>query len=461
MSWYRDVKNILASEPETWLAYLYGQRLEDMPAFLKHSPRFKGTFARVLAFFWFLAKQTSWSRKPSKSGERVNYLVFASSINQMNALNSTVHALRRKQVSVLAISKSEFVGSVECKELYSADAFSFLDSLKAMSIFILRAPKLFNSLNGQHPAKRRWYFHYFCHAYAYLPYFLGLFKSIKPDFVIVSNDHTCENRCCLAVAHYLGIKTVYMQHASVTTIFPALRVNYAFLDGRSALETYRQCENNQPNNQRYVPKPLVIFSGQKKKLEASREIEHGERYIGIALNLLDNIDSGLKLAEKLANKGHNVCLRWHPGQKSEEVRKIKIKVGDWDNLVLSDPKHESLGDYLGRLQMVVAGNTGLLLEAAVVGVLPVYYELQPPQFPDYYGFVRNSLALHAKTEKQLESMLSESDERIGPEPDAVRYYSATYKTVWDGREGELVASCLEVLRSGGDLSQAAPEIEIL
>lgn len=461
MSWYRDVRNILASENETWLAYLYGQRLEDMPAFLKHSPRFKGTLARVAAFFWFLTKQVSWRRKPVLVGEKIDYLVFASSVNQMNALDGTIRALKRHGQSVMAVSSKQFIDSADRKELYSAEVFSLLDLLKATLLFAVRAPQLYIFLKGQHPAKLSWYFHYFCHTYAYLPYFLGLLRGTKPDYIIVSNDHTCANRCCLVVAHYLGIKTVYMQHASVTTIFPALRVNYAFLDGKSALETYRQCEGNQPDSPRDVPRPLAIFSGQKKRLMASRDIDEAERYTGIALNLLDDIDAGLELAEELATKGYKVCLRWHPGQKPEGIRQIKTKLAQWDNVLLSDPKQESPGDFLARLKLVVAGNTSILLEAAVVGVLPVYYELQPPQFPDYYGFVRNGLAFHAKTPEQLTRLLSDNDHSRGPEPDAVRYYSATYRTEWDGCEGELVARCLEVLRAGGDVSEVAPGTDIL
>lgn len=461
MSWYRDVKNILASEPETWLAYLYGQRLEDMPAFLKHPPRFKGTVARVAAFFWFLIKQVSWRRKPSGVDKEFEYLVFASSVNQMNALDGTVRALKQDGQSVLAVSSDQFIDSAERKELYSGEAFSLLDVLKACWLFAIRAPRLYAFLRGQHPAKRSWYFHYFCYAYAYLPYFLGLLRDTRPSYVIVSNDHNCANRCCLAVAHYLGIKTVYMQHAAVTAIFPALRVDYAFLDGKSALDTYRQCEGNQPNSVRDVPIPLTIFSGQKKRLVTYRNIGEARQCTGIALNLLDNIDAGLELAEKLATQRHKVCLRWHPGQKPEGVRKIKTWLRQCDNIILSDPGQESPGDFLARVKILVAGNTSILLEAAIAGALPVYYEFQPPHFPDYYGFVRNGLARHAETAKQLTRLLADSDVSRGPEPDAVRYYSATYRTEWDGREGDLVARCLEIIRSGGDVSEVAPGTEAL
>lgn len=461
MSWYGAAKRILESEPETWLAYLYGQKLEEMPAFLMHPPRFKGAALRVLAFFAFMAKQTSWRRKPVANRAKVDYLVFASSVNQMNALDGTVRAILQNNNSLLAISKKKFINTPERRRLYSADCFSAGDMLRATILFIVRAPSLYLRLRDQHPAKRHWYFHNFCHSYPYLMYFFGLFREVKPGYVIVSNDHTCANRCCLAVAHYLGIATVYMQHASVSDIFPALRVNFAFLDGRSALETYRRCETNQPSGVRDVPTPLVILSGQKKRLSPPNKICTGPRFVGIALNLLDEIDAGLQLIEVLAGKGYKLGVRWHPGQKPSEIRKIRARASRWDSVRLSDPKTESPGEFLARLKLIIAGNTSILLEAAVVGVLPVYYELQRPQFSDYYGFVRSGVALYAKTYEELENLLTEYSSEVGPELEAVRYYSATYKTVWDGREGELVVRCLEAIKAGENLRELAPAVESL
>ena len=78
--------------------------------------------------------------------------------------------------------------------------------------------------------------------YAYLVYFHRVSSELTPSFVLTANDLNPSNRALLAIAHQLEIRTVYLQHASVTKIFPALRVTYAFLDGIWAMETYKQCE---------------------------------------------------------------------------------------------------------------------------------------------------------------------------------------------------------------------------
>ena len=115
--------------------------------------------------------------------------------------------------------------------------------------------------------------------------------------MITSNDHNVPNRCMLAVAHHLGIKTVYLQHASVSPIFPALRVNYAFLDGQCALDIYRQCEPNQPNTNRNAPLPKVILSGQKKHVKRSEKSQ--STLIGVAFNVLDDAEAGIAFINAL------------------------------------------------------------------------------------------------------------------------------------------------------------------
>ena len=45
MRWFRDINAILEQEPETWLVYLYGQQLENIP----HLVRKKKTFPRLIS----------------------------------------------------------------------------------------------------------------------------------------------------------------------------------------------------------------------------------------------------------------------------------------------------------------------------------------------------------------------------------------------------------------------------
>jgi hypothetical protein len=253
----------------------------------------------------------------------------------------------------------------------------------------------------------------------------------------------------LAVAHQLGIKTIYLQHASVSPIFPALRVNYAFLDGQCALDIYRQCEPNQPATARHVPTPQVILSGQKKHLHKS---DNGNTsLIGVALNSLDGAAASIEFIETLARENLQVRLRWHPGQAPADIRQFRNAFSGNPRVSVSDPRQEPIADFMKPLGWLIAGNSSIHLEAALAGVMPIYYELTPPDHPDYYGYVKNGLSQRFDSVEGVLALVKSTRCNHHPNTAAVRYYSATYLTQWEGREGELVAECLAKLSRGEEL----------
>jgi hypothetical protein len=253
----------------------------------------------------------------------------------------------------------------------------------------------------------------------------------------------------LAVAHHLGIKTVYLQHASVSPIFPALRVNYAFLDGQCALDIYRQCEPNQPNTNRNAPLPKVILSGQKKHIKRSGKSE--STLIGVALNVLDDAEAGIAFINALQDEGLGVRLRWHPGQAITNINQFRAAFASRERVSLSDPKRESISDFMAEIGWLIAGNSSIHLEAAIAGVMPIYYELSPPNHSDYYGYVKHGLTQKAASVPEVLKIIEKTQDNHTPNAGAVRYYSDTYLTEWDGREGELVAGCLKALAVDDEL----------
>ena len=289
--WYREIVEILEQEPETWLAYLYGVQLDNIPHLSRFKPRFRGVFLRLLVVFHFLVRNLSLKKTPRLSSEiRPRFLVYAGTINQMNALDSTIDSLRVSGESVVAVAKKGFVNTAERRVRYQSYSFGVTDEAKAVLLMLIRGRKLYKSLKKIQTQAVDWHFNRFCQVYVYLAYFYDLLKGMRPEFVVTANDHNVPNRCILAVAHRLGIKTVYMQHASVSDLFPALRVNYAFLDGQAALDIYRECERNQPLTRRSVPTPQVFLTGQKKSLVCSDGQE--KDYLGVALNALDDPRNG-------------------------------------------------------------------------------------------------------------------------------------------------------------------------
>ncbi|MGF2733396.1 hypothetical protein [Marinobacter sp. DUT-1] len=439
MRWYKAIRKILANEPETWLAYFHGQQLQSMPHMIRNKPVLRGIFWRLFYLLLWMFKETRFRSKPSvKRGQTCKYLVFADTVNQANSLNGVVDALREQGELVVAICKSKFLGHPERKERYVPYHLGPLDDIKGLYLLITRWRDLTESLSEQSPIAARWYFDKFCASYFYLVYFYRLFNRLRPEFVITANDHNVPNRCMLAVAHYMGIKTVYLQHASVGRLFPALRMNYAFLDGQSALDTYLVCEGNQPAYPTSVPAPSVFLTGQKKNLRIQRPVD--KPYIGVAVNTLDRADLVVCFVNAVIESGREVCLRWHPAQAPADINRYKRTYVGNSKVILSDPKVDSISQFMERLHCLVAGNTSILLEAAVARVCPVYFEYQPPDTPDVYGFVKHGLALHARSVNEFLSWLDL--DKLGLNKTAVQYYSASFGTEWEGREGKLVAEHL-------------------
>lgn len=439
MGWYKDINAILEQEPETWLAYLYGQQLENIPHLTRTKPRFRGLVLRLCVYFLFLVRHFAL-RQPTGLKTKADFVVFAGTANQMSSLEGTTNILKRNGKRVLEIGHGKLLHTDDQRDRYIPFSFNVPDIVKSLVLLGRHGASLYKDLQKKHPSAVQSYFNNFCSVYTYLVYFHRVLKKTKPDFVITSNDHNPPNRSLLAVAHYLGIKTVYLQHASVSNLFPALRADYAFLDGQCALDTYRECEKNQPETKRQAPTPKVLLTGQKKHL--ARSDKRNAAAIGVALNALDDSATAIRFVKELANAGQQVRVRWHPGQSERHVAQYLTVFSGIAQVQLSNPKTEPVSDFMANIRWLVAGNSSIHLEAALAGVTPIYYELTPPDNPDYYGYVRHGLAKRANSAAEIVALMAAGFGVEGPDVEAVRYYSATYLTEWDGSEGELVGEIL-------------------
>jgi len=448
MGWYSDLKTILAGEPEPWLAYLHGQQIDNLPHILRKRPRYRGIILQIAKYGVLLLRGLQLKQRPELK-RPAKFFVFTGSANQMSALNQTIDSLRQCGETVVAIGNKRFLDKHDPTERYIPFSLNIVDVLRSVILLATRGFGLYKTLKAKHPVSVDWHFTTFCSVYNYLVCFHRVLGQVKPEFVITSNDHNVPNRCMLAVAHHLGIKTVYLQHASVSPIFPALRVNYAFLDGQCALDIYRQCEPNQPNTNRNAPLPKVILSGQKKHIKRSGKSE--STLIGVALNVLDDAEAGIAFINALQDEGLGVRLRWHPGQAISNINQFRAAFASRERVSLSDPKRESISDFMAEIGWLIAGNSSIHLEAAIAGVMPIYYELSPPNHSDYYGYVKHGLTQKAASVPEVLKIIEKTQDNHTPNAGAVRYYSDTYLTEWDGREGELVAGCLKALAVDDEL----------
>lgn len=460
--WLSEVESILSEEPEEWLSYRHGQLEKKLfPAVancLGSSRVFCSLNFFATIFRRFSVKESFKSRVFKKA---VDFFVFAGTQNQEAALAKTTEMLSRYGCNLSYVGTS--LDSKFGQQLIDRRviAFNAIDIVQTAILFARNWRNLSKRLeqSGEQPAFR--FFDAYCMSYCYLVYFYRILKRIKPSYVLVANDHSVENRCLLAVAYRMKIKTVYLQHAAVSEFFPALRVNYAFLDGEFSLSKYRQCEENQPVSGAKFPLPKIYLSGQCKSL--SQRVNGKSRKVGLAINSIDNVKLLSGLLTVLAKNGFDVCIRWHPAQPKSDIGYIKNFIKQNRGFEFSDPSQENVGGFVERVCCVVAGNSSILLEAAIAGALPIFYEVERTGIRDYYEFVKNGLAVEAESTESLMQLLANLDGTVRPRPSAIRHYSSTFGTSWEGREGELIARILFGLcRKGGcSVDLCFPELKNL
>ncbi len=254
-------------------------------------------------------------------------------------------------------------------------------------------------------------------------------KQYKPAAVIFANDHNADARAMLLAAKVLGIKTIYIQHASVSTLFPPLAFDLSLLEGQDALDKYKQCGPVQgevklvgmPKADSYVP--FRNFSNEIKT-------------VGIGCNLMDELGEVEKVLRDLANSFPELrfILRPHPRDSRNLAALTKIS----NNISVSNGKTEAVFDYLKNLDVLVSGNSGIHLEAVLLNVWSIFYEFNPLQpLHDYYGFINKGLVDTAASPGQLRELLSSNRYTRPQVYTRAQYFNATVATPDDGKSSEI------------------------
>src|SRR5690606_29442694 len=122
--------------------------------------------------------------------------------------------------------------------------------------------------------------------------------------------------------------------------------------------------------------------------------------IGIGANLMDLTAEIKQLLTKLtqAFPDLRIILRPHPRDK----RDFGFASGTGDQVTISDGSQVPVFDFLQQIDVLIAGNSGIHLEAVLLNVWSVYYNFNPQEnLHDYYGYVANRLSDEATSAEQV------------------------------------------------------------
>jgi hypothetical protein len=446
-----ESKKLLDIEDEIYLSYQLGHTLSENEYLRENVQLKEGLFWRIGVFL----KQVLSSISPfGKNLEEVNVYIFVSTLNQLRSIQSTIESIKLAGVlNKVSLGVGEnFVKSIHYVEQDNLQHLKFRvrDACICMLLFVNRAWILYSSLKAmRNEVGISKYFNEFCLAYLYLPGFLNLLSQLKPEFVIVANDHSTAQRCLRLAAERLKIKTVFMQHGAGTAMLPPLQFDFAFLDGQSSLENYLNISRNSSSKlgRNLSQDTCVFLSGSKKFLSAFRSssLHSKSLCVGLAVNPFDRLEEVFRFIDFLLEQGINVVVRCHPAQPIADVELIGKKVSASLLLDISSYRNEPLDVFLGRISFLVAGKSSIHLEALLASKMSYYMEFGESSLSiDKLEHLKGGFVKHFP-KNYLQLSLSELNKMREYSPttrEGMRYFSETFSTNWQGLEGELVLKTL-------------------
>ncbi len=267
---------------------------------------------------------------------------------------------------------------------------------------------------------------------------LRLLKKNRPEAIVFTNDHLVIARSLLLAANKLGIKTYYVQHASVTAYFPPLEFTYALLDGKDALSKYEECGD-------VISKVHLVgickFDNYVNQLNNSTKV----RVLGIAFNLIDEIDDVRYFVDEL-RKEHlelELVLRPHPAD-NRDLSSIK-------GVSISNRSKENTFEFIKRIDCLISGDSSIHLEAILLNVNSLYYNFGISKRFDFYGYVKNGLIVYYP---DLESINKKVNELKAIKTDVhykASYYNAAIGTDFYGKTTKKISDIiLDTVKEGDD-----------
>lgn len=380
------------------LFYLYINPARNEPLGLKEISSYAGLYLRsfgrdILNLF---RKKNPVSTRPDFKGKKI---VFAVTYNNFEAIKFVLD----KYENAILVCAQGFVSKTKSAIDITPLLRGSVDFRKYLFVFYLMTKKNF----------RLRHLKIILGSYDFVHRYRELLEGNAPECIIISNDHYPHSRALMIAAKELGIKCMYIQHASVSDVFPPMRASHALLYGKYSEDIYKKIPGSEGQ---FIAVGNHRFDAYREFIQEKRSTGR----IGVAFNTLDPIPEVLKVCNKLAERfgKESIVLRAHPADQRKYTSPYQV----------SPSRQESSLEFLKGIDVLVAGNSSILLEAAAMNVyaFQLYFQPVPDYFIDYYGFIRTGVAREVANADQLVSEIAAAikDRRFRAR-DATKLYDAS------------------------------------
>lgn len=260
-------------------------------------------------------------------------------------------------------------------------------------------------------------------------------RRYRPRAVVFANDHNDDARSLLLACQAEGIPTAYVQHASVSIHFPPLGFDLSLLEGQDALDKYRQCGPVRGRVELIgMPKADALLTCRNQATRVQR--------VGIAINQLDEIDAVRRTLQSLLHQFPDLVFTFRP--HPNDTRNFQFLRLRHPQLVLSDPRKETVFEFLLQQDALIAADTSTHLEAVLLNLVSLYYRFgEHTTVDDYYGYAARNLVERARSIAELIALLQRYvDHKPAEVYRRAQYYNAAVGTPLEGNSQAHAAQLL-------------------
>lgn len=346
---------------------------------------------------------------------------FVDTLNQYNAIKPIYEGLKGKAV-IVTNNHSLYLSNI--------NSIYYLDFFEAKK-FVLKYPIFLINLLLISVKDTFKYIDYLTLHFGISECAVKYLKFYNPKSVIFSNDHNPYCRAFLLATIKMQIPSVYIQHASVSQLFPPLAFKYSLLDGKDSLNKYQKIN---PISGQVV---LVGIPKFDQYISLRRNIIQINA-IGIGYNTFDDIEKINELVSALSIQFPNkkIIVRSHPS----DSRKVALE--KFLNVSVSDSARQNSFEFIGNIDLLVCGDSSLHLEANMLNRPCLYYRSSESNMFDYYGYLSNNIMVYVESTEHIIEFVN-SYKFISPGPFVhSKYYNEAILSNFEGHSTENIKNYL-------------------
>ena len=258
----------------------------------------------------------------------------------------------------------------------------------------------------------------------------SLLMKYTPKCIVFSNDHIIKHRALILAAQKLGVKTFYIQHASITKYFPKLKFDVSFLEGQDSLDKYQTIGDIYGETVLSgMPKFDSYLNFRKKDLSRIKRV-------GIATNMLDEMESISGLIDYLHKHLPEIQIVYRPHPLDKRILPLQSQT-----LKFSNSRESSPFEFMQEIDILISGDSSIHLEASLMNCPSAVFSFNKNESTlDAYDYIKKGLVKKC-TPQEIVKNIERTSFDVNHE--VLRYFNAAYGSNWEGSAGERILEAIK------------------